>query len=56
MCAGAIDDARQVLAYLIATQEPDGHWAQNQWLDGRPYWNGIQLDEAGLPILLDQSL
>ena len=22
------------------------------WLDGSPYWDGIQLDEAALPILL----
>ena len=22
------------------------------WLDGSPYWNGIQMDETALPILL----
>ena len=22
------------------------------WLDGRPYWNGVQMDETALPILL----
>src|SRR5919197_5310426 len=22
------------------------------WLDGRPYWNGLQMDEAAFPILL----
>ncbi|HKB53392.1 MAG TPA: glycoside hydrolase family 15 protein, partial [Ramlibacter sp.] len=27
-------------------------WAQNMWLDGTPYWNGIQLDEAAFPVLL----
>ena len=56
IAARAVDDARRVLAYLIATQQPDGSWAQNQWLDGQPFWNGIQLDEAGLPILLAQAL
>ncbi len=56
LAAGAVNEARRVLAYLIATQQPDGSWAQNQWLDGRPFWNGIQLDEAGLPILLAQAL
>lgn len=56
LAAGAVDDARRVLAYLIATQQPDGSWAQNQWLDGSPFWNGIQLDEAGLPILLADAL
>ncbi len=56
LAAGAVDEARRVLAYLIATQQPEGNWAQNQWLDGRPFWHGIQLDEAGLPILLAQAL
>ena len=41
-----------MLHYLQATQEGDGHWPQNMWLDGRPYWNGVQMDEAALPILL----
>ena len=35
-----------------ATQEADGHWPQNMWLDGTPYWNGVQMDETALPILL----
>jgi glucoamylase len=41
-----------VLHYLEATQEGDGHWPQNMWLDGRPYWNGLQMDETAFPILL----
>ncbi len=45
-------DARDVLRYLIATQHEDGHWFQNQWLGGRPFWQGLQLDEAAFPILL----
>ncbi len=49
---GAIATARRTLAYLVASQEPDGHWAQNQWVDGVPYWNGLQLDEAAYPVLL----
>lgn len=53
---GAAGDARLVLSYLIASQQEDGHWAQNQWLDGRPYWSGIQMDEVGFPILLAQAL
>ncbi len=36
LAAGAHDDALRVLHYLEATQEADGHWAQNMWLDGRP--------------------
>ena len=35
-----------------ATQEADGHWPQNCWLDGEPYWSGMQMDECAFPILL----
>ncbi len=52
LAAGAKDEVRQALTYLEATQESDGHWPQNMWMDGRPYWGGIQLDESALPILL----
>jgi len=52
LAAGAHDDALRVLHYLEATQEPDGHWPQNMWLDGREYWNGLQMDETAFPILL----
>ena len=49
---GAHEQVRRVLRYLQVTQEPDGHWSQNMWLDGTPYWAGIQMDETALPILL----
>ncbi len=49
---GAHEHVRRVLRYLQVTQEADGHWSQNMWLDGRPYWQGIQMDETALPILL----
>jgi glucoamylase len=52
LAAGAVTDAGRVLRYLEATQEADGNWAQNLWLDGRPYWSGIQMDETSFPILL----
>ena len=52
LAAGAHEDVRRVLTYLRATQQPDGHWSQNMWLDGSPYWDGIQMDETALPILL----
>ena len=45
-------DARRVLFYFQVTQEADGHWPQNMFLDGRPYWKGVQLDETALVILL----
>ena len=52
LAVGAHYPARCVLRYLEVTQEPDGHWSQNMWLDGTPYWQGIQMDETALPILL----
>ncbi|MEO6830275.1 MAG: glycoside hydrolase family 15 protein [Acidobacteriaceae bacterium] len=56
LAMGQVDDARRMLAYLIAMQNPDGHWAQNFYPDGRPFWKGIQLDEIGFPILLATKL
>src|SRR5713226_2082655 len=52
LAAGAESDALRILRYLEATQEADGRWAQNMWLDGRPYWSGMQMDETAFPILL----
>ena len=52
LAAGAGDDARRVLRFLQVTQDADGHWCQNMWLDGSPYWEGIQMDEVALPVLL----
>jgi glucoamylase len=56
LAAGSKTGAQSVLDYLRATQEADGHWAQNSWLDGRPYWSGVQIDETGFPILLYDML
>ncbi|HTR29719.1 MAG TPA: glucan 1,4-alpha-glucosidase [Puia sp.] len=52
LAGGAQDELRRALAFLQNTQHPDGHWSQNMWLDGTPYWDGIQMDETALPILL----
>jgi glucoamylase len=52
LAAGATVDAVRVLRYLESTQEAAGNWAQNLWLDGRPYWGGVQMDETAFPILL----
>jgi len=51
-----LDDARRILVYLVATQQGDGHWLQNQWLGGKPFWQGIQLDETAFPVLLAGAL
>ncbi len=52
LAVGDYEGAMSALNYLMSTQELAGNWPQNMWLDGRPYWSGIQLDETGFPILL----
>jgi glucoamylase len=56
LALGCVADARDILSYLIATQQGDGHWLQNQWLGGKPFWQGIQLDETAFPVLLASAL
>jgi glucoamylase len=44
--------ALRALIYLAATQRNDGGFYQNFWIDGEPYWKGVQLDEVAFPIVL----
>jgi glucoamylase len=52
VAAGDFEGARRVLHWLEIAQEADRHWPQNCWLDGAPYWTGVQMDECAFPILL----
>ena len=52
LASGDQRTARRALIYLCATQHPDGGFSQNFWINGTPYWGGIQLDEVAFPILL----
>ena len=52
MACGNSETALRALVYLACTQKPDGSFAQNFWIDGTPYWTGIQLDEVAFPIML----
>ncbi len=56
LAAGDVVNARGTLFYLMCTQEADGHWPQNMWMDGTSYWGGVQMDEAAFPILLADAL
>lgn len=56
LAANEIADARHILAHMMAVQLPDGHWPQNYFPSGQPFWTGIQLDETGFPILLAAKL
>jgi glucoamylase len=52
LAADAKDEVMRALSFFRTTQEADGHWSQNMWLDGTGFWTGIQLDEVAAPILL----
>jgi glucoamylase len=52
LACGRTDTAMRALVYLACTQRTDGSFAQNFWIDGTPYWTGIQLDEVAFPIIL----
>lgn len=43
---------RRALVYLACSQQKDGGFPQNFWLDGTPYWRAIQLDEVAFPMML----
>ncbi|SIS53651.1 glucoamylase [Zobellia uliginosa] len=44
-------DISRIVNYLMSTQNADGSWPQNMWLQGEPNWTGIQMDQIALPIL-----
>ena len=52
LACGRGETALRALVYLACTQHPDGGFSQNFWIDGQPYWSGIQLDEVAFPIIL----
>ncbi|MFZ0888276.1 MAG: glycoside hydrolase family 15 protein [Candidatus Binataceae bacterium] len=52
LASGDAATARRALIYLACSQQPDGGFPQNFWIDGQPYWNGIQLDEVAFPVIL----
>lgn len=56
LAAGDTGTPVNILKFLKGTQKADGSWPQNMWLDGRPYWHGVQLDEVAFPIILAWKL
>ncbi|HLW70294.1 MAG TPA: glycoside hydrolase family 15 protein [Candidatus Binataceae bacterium] len=52
MAAGDLETPLRALIYLACSQLADGSFPQNFWVDGEPYWTGIQLDEVAFPIML----
>jgi glucoamylase len=56
LACGDSDSARRALFYLECTQDRDGSWPQNMWLDGTKNWTSRQMDETAFPILLADAL
>jgi len=52
LACGRAETARRALVYLACTQQPNGGFAQNFWIDGTPYWSGMQVDEVAYPLIL----
>ncbi|MGB8511123.1 MAG: glucan 1,4-alpha-glucosidase, partial [Pyrinomonadaceae bacterium] len=49
--------ADRALDYLFRIQQKsDGSFPQNSWLDGRPFWGSLQLDEVSFPLILAYQL
>ena len=51
MAAGDSATTLRAMIYLATAQRDDGGFYQNFWIDGDPYWTGIQLDEVSFPII-----
>lgn len=52
LAAGDVETPFRALIYLATSQLSDGGFHQNFWINGEPYWRGIQLDEVAFPIIL----
>ncbi|MGH9941373.1 MAG: glycoside hydrolase family 15 protein [Pyrinomonadaceae bacterium] len=49
--------ADRALNYLFKVQQKtDGSFPQNSWLDGRPFWGSLQMDEVAYPLVLAYTL
>lgn len=56
LSVGDYDTPTRALLYLATSQLPDGGFYQNFWINGEPYWRGIQLDEVAFPVILAYRL
>jgi glucoamylase len=48
----AAEAGLRIFDFLRRSQNEDGRWPQNIWLNGKANWGGFQLDEVALPVLL----
>ena len=54
---GDKEAADRALSYLFNVQQKsDGSFPQNSWLDGRPFWGSLQMDEVSYLLILAWQL
>ena len=57
MALGDKAAAERALDFLFKVQQrPDGSFPQNSWLDGRPFWTSLQMDEVAYPLIMAWQL
>ncbi|HZZ58562.1 MAG TPA: glycoside hydrolase family 15 protein [Opitutaceae bacterium] len=52
LACGRAESPLRALIWLACVQEADGCMPQNSSITGEPYWQGVQMDEVAVPILL----
>jgi glucoamylase len=57
MALGDRAAAERALDFLFKVQQkPDGSFPQNSFLDGRPFWGSLQMDEVAYPLIMAWEL
>ncbi len=57
MALGDKAAAIRALDFLFKVQQkPDGSFPQNSFLDGKPFWGSLQLDEVAYPLIMAYQL
>jgi glucoamylase len=57
LAVGDRASANRALDYMIGClQKEDGSFKQNAWVDGRIYWDNVQMDQVAFPLLLGWRL
>lgn len=57
MALGDKAAAERALDFLFNIQQKeDGSFPQNSWLDGKPFWGSLQLDEVAYPLIMAWEL
>ena len=57
LALGDKEAATRALEFLFSVQQKaDGSFPQNSWLDGKPFWGSLQMDEVAYPLIMAWQL